>query len=177
MRKVWGELWEIVRTIVVAGAVVVLVRAFIFQPFLVSGASMEPNIAERNYLIIDEVTYRFQDPMRGDVVVFRYPGDPKTFYIKRIIGLPGDEVTVRNGRVAVNGALLDESAYLGNARTFGDTAVSLKRDEYFVLGDNRENSYDSRSWGPLGRRQIIGKALVRLYPFNAITLFESPAYQ
>ena len=168
--------WEILKTIVIAGAVVFVVRSVLFQPFLVSGASMEPNVQQNNYLIIDELTYHFREPKRGEVVVFRYPGDPSTFYIKRIMGLPGETVVIKSGKVTVNGAPVDEGGYLKGVETFGTAHVTLAPDNYFVMGDNRANSYDSRAWGPLDRRLIVGRALLRLYPFNHMTVFADPAY-
>ncbi len=160
------------KTIIIAGAVVFVVRSVLFQPFLVSGASMEPNIQQNNYLIIDEATYFFfREPRRGEVVVFRYPENSSTFYIKRIIGLPGETVVVENGKIKINGVELVEDEYLSGVQTFGAAQVTLEKDAYFVMGDNRANSYDSRSWGPLDRRMIIGKALIRLYPFNNMMIF------
>ena len=163
-------------TIVIAGAVVFLVRSFLFQPFLVSGASMEPNIQENSYLIIDELTYRFSEPERGDVVVFRYPNDPSTFYIKRIIGLPGEEIDVGGGSVAIDGDVVGEKAYLKDMKTFGNVHMTLESDRYFVMGDNRPNSYDSRGWGPLDREFIVGRALIRLYPLAKIGLLPEEEY-
>lgn len=176
MKDFMRSSWEVVKTIAIAAAAVLLIRAFLFQPFLVSGASMEPTVSHNNYLIIDELTYRFRDPERGEMVVFRYPNDPKTFYIKRIIGLPGDILQMEKGSVKVNGAALDESDYLKDAQTFGTARVKLDQNDYFVLGDNRNNSYDSRSWGPLGKKLIVGRVLLRLFPFTQISIFNEPLY-
>lgn len=176
MKEFFASVWEVAKTIIIAAVVVLIIRVFLFQPFLVSGASMEPTIAQNNYLIIDELTYRLRDPERGEMIVFRYPNDPGTFYIKRIIGLPGEAIDVDLESVAVNGVPLDESAYLGDAKTFGTVHVRLKPDAYFVMGDNRSNSYDSRSWGPLDRKFIIGRALIRLFPFSRISLFKESPY-
>lgn len=177
MNRFTRSSWEVVKTIVIAGSAVFLIRTFLFQPFLVSGASMEPNIRQSNYLIIDELTYRFREPERGDVVVFRYPNEPKTFYIKRILGLPGEEVDVERGRIAIDGDDIDESAYLGAAKTFGNAHMKLGAGEYFVAGDNRANSYDSRAWGPLDRNLIVGRALLRLYPLTAIGVIPGETYE
>lgn len=145
MQRFWASSWEVVKTIAIAAIVVFGIRTFLFQPFLVSGASMEPNISQSNYLIIDELTYRFREPMRGEVVVFRYPGDKSTFYIKRIIGLPNEQVDIENGSISIDGKKIDEEAYLKDISTSGSAHVRLAADEYFVMGDNRGNSYDSRA--------------------------------
>lgn len=164
------------KTILVAAVVVFIIRAFLFQPFLVSGASMEPTISQNNYLIIDELTYRFRNPERGEMIVFRYPNDSSTFYIKRIVGLPGDAVDIESGRVNINNAALDESSYIKDIKTFGTVHIRLEPGAYFVMGDNRSNSYDSRSWGPLKRPFIVGRALIRLFPFSHINIFTEPSY-
>jgi signal peptidase I len=176
MQRFWQSSWEVIKTIAIAAIVVFGIRAVLFQPFLVSGASMEPNISQNNYLIIDELTYRFRDPMRGEVIVFRYPGDATTFYIKRIMGLPGEDITVDNGVVSVNGKAVDESTYLKGIGTAGSTHMKLGAGEYFVMGDNRSNSYDSRAWGPLDRKYIVGRALLRLFPFNKIGILSGEVY-
>lgn len=176
MQRFWASSWEVVKTIAIAAIVVFGIRALLFQPFLVSGASMEPNVSQNNYLIIDELTYRFRTPMRGEVVVFRYPSDPSTFYIKRIIGLPGEQVDIEEGALSINGVKIDESEYLKGAGTSGIVHLKLDPDHYFVMGDNRGNSYDSRAWGPLEKKYVVGRAFVRLFPFNRISLFEEKNY-
>lgn len=176
MQRFWASSWEVVKTIAIAAIVVFAIRALLFQPFLVSGASMDPNISQSNYLIIDELTYRFRAPMRGEVVVFRYPGDPSVFYIKRIMGLPEEQVDIENGSLSINGKKVDESEYLKGVGTSGTVHTALDADHYFVMGDNRNNSYDSRAWGPLDKKYIVGRALLRLFPFNRITIFEEKNY-
>ncbi len=147
------------------------------QPFLVSGASMEPNFGSGNYLIIDEVTYRFREPERGEVIVFRYPDNPSTYYIKRIVGLPGEKVEIRKGSVYIfnneypEGFLLEESYLPLEAKTPGTAMAELSPYEYFVLGDNRNYSYDSRSWGNLPKENIIGIARLRLLPITEVEAF------
>ena len=177
VKQILVSLWEVLEVVVIAVLTVFVIRTFLIQPFLVSGASMEPNVQQNNYLIIDELTYHFREPQRGEVVVFRYPGDPSTFYIKRIMGLPGETVSFAGGKVLVDGEVVDESGYLRGADTQGAVRVTLAPGTYFVMGDNRANSYDSRAWGPLDRRLIVGKALIRLYPFDHITVFADPQYQ
>ena len=176
MQRFWVSSWEVVKTIAIAAIVVFGIRTLLFQPFLVSGASMDPNISQSNYLIIDELTYRFREPLRGEVVVFRYPGDKSTFYIKRILGLPEERIDIEDGVVSIDGSPLDESVYLKGIGTAGTVRTKLGANEYFVMGDNRGNSYDSRAWGPLGRKYIVGRALLRLFPFNRIGIFEGQEY-
>jgi signal peptidase I len=178
MRRFWSSLWEIVEVVLIAVITVFIIRNYLAQPFLVSGASMEPNFSHGNYLLVDELTYRFREPMRGDVVVFRSPQDPKTFFIKRVIGLPGEQVVITDGKVR----LFDESGdeikldepYLIQGNTPGSVHVNLGPEEFLVLGDNRNNSFDSRNWGPLAENQIIGIVRVRLFPFDKIGIISHP---
>lgn len=176
MQRFLVSSWEVIKTIAIAAIVVFGIRTFLFQPFLVSGASMDPNIAQNNYLIIDELTYRFREPMRGEVVVFRYPGDKSIFYIKRIMGLPNEQVDIENGVLTIDGVKIDETEYLKGISTSGTVHTKLSSDQYFVMGDNRSNSYDSRAWGPLEKKYVVGRALLRLFPFNRINIFEEQNY-
>lgn len=178
MKKTLWAIFETVETIAIAVVAVLIVRSFVAQPFLVSGASMEPMFHDGDYLLIDELSYYFRTPERGEVVVFRYPNDQKSFYIKRIIGLPGEIVTIRDGSVSVNGGremVLNESYILNNSTTGGTRAV-LGPDEYFVLGDNRSFSFDSRSWGSLSKDKIVGVVRFRLWPVNRAMAFSVPTY-
>ena len=155
--------------------VVIPIRVFIITPFVVDGASMHPTFENLDYLIVDEIVYRFKKPVRGDVVVFRYPADPSIFYIKRVIGLPGETVSINRGNVTVTTTtgerLTLAEPYIVNEDATYTKSVMLGRDEYFVLGDNRPNSSDSRVWGPLPRSDIIGRVDVRLLPINRAGLF------
>jgi len=175
-------LWEVLKIVIVALLIVIPIRYFLFQPFFVRGQSMEPNFTNGDYLIIDEISYRLSPPQRGEVIVFKYPNNPSQRYIKRIIGLPGETVEVKNGKVVIyhqgeEQGLLDESDYLlPNIQTPGDIRVSLDEGEFFVLGDNRLLSSDSRRWGPLRREHIIGKVFLRAWPFTAFAKIEAPAY-
>jgi len=159
---------ETLRVVVISLVVIVAIRTFVMQPFFVSGKSMEPNFHDGDYLIVNEIAYRFGDPKRGDVIVFRYPKNPSEFFIKRIVGLPGEKIEIKDGRVKIynsdhpEGMVLKEDAYLPpNVNTSGEYVAELKNDEYYVLGDNREASADSRLWGKLKRRFIIGYAWIR----------------
>ena len=155
--------------------VVLPIRLFIAQPFVVSGASMESTFSHGQYLIIDQITYRFQKPKRGDVVIFRYPLDPAKFFIKRIIGLPGDTVLIDGQHVIIKnnahpqGVKLDEW-YAQGVKSRGKTATVLRHNEYYVMGDNRDHSSDSRKWGILPRDGITGRVYLRLFPLNTVDL-------
>lgn len=165
---------ETLKTFIIALAIVIPIRYFLFQPFFVKGASMVPNFQDGQYLIVDEISYRFRTPERGEVIVFKYPNDPSQKYIKRIIGLPGDTVEVKNKEVVINGKILNESSYFKTPiDTPGFSKVVLGQDEYFVLGDNRIASSDSRNWGILPKKDIIGRVELRAWPFGT---FSAPAY-
>ena len=179
MKSFFIFLWEITKIVVVAAVIVLPIRYFLFQPFLVKGESMEPNFHNGDYLIIDQLSYRLKGPQRGEVVVFKYPKAPSQRYIKRIVGLPGETVEIKEGEVTVSGSSLDESTYLSefvytDPREF--KTITLNEDEYFVLGDNRIASSDSRIWGPLPRENIIGRVFIRAWPFAALAKVELPAY-
>jgi len=181
MRNFFVLIWEITKIVIVALAIVVPIRYFLFQPFFVKGQSMEPNFENGDYLIVDEISYRFKDPQRGEVVVFKYPQNPSQRYIKRIIGLPGELLEIKDGKVMVfnekGEQVLNESNYLSpDLQTFGDIQVKLGNNEYFVLGDNRPASSDSRRWGTLPREDIIGRVFIRAWPVAALAKFEAPAY-
>jgi signal peptidase I len=189
-----GFVLEIMKIFLLALVVIVPIRVFLFQPFFVQGASMEPNFENNQYLIVNELGYKktaigiggvdfftvepFKQLERQEVVVFRYPKNPSQFFIKRVIGLPGEKVQVKNGKVSIfndehpDGIILDETAYLSTAvKTTGDVVLTLTDEEYFVMGDNRMFSSDSRSWGPVSEGNITGKAFVRAWPFNKLAIF------
>jgi signal peptidase I len=166
------EAWETLRFLFIALLIVVPVRIFIAQPFIVSGASMDPTFADKQYLIVDELSYRLGDPLRGDVVNFKYPNNPKQYFIKRVIGLPGETVIDEQGKVTIKDttgetlAVLDEP-YVVNTKV-DNVSRTLDDGEYFMMGDNRAGSFDSRAWGPVDRDLIVGKAFLRLFPLNKI---------
>jgi signal peptidase I len=181
MRNGLVSFWETVRTVVLSVIAVLLVRTFVAQPFLVSGASMDPTFKDGDYLLVDELSYRAREPERGEVVVFRYPGDHRFHYIKRIIGLPGEKIISKDGELSVwsaeNKKVLTEK-YL-EEKTLKDTGefeVALAEDQYFVMGDNRGFSYDSRSWGPLSSEEITGLVRFRLWPVQTAEVFAAPQY-
>jgi signal peptidase I len=176
LRQFLGTFWEIFEVSIVAVVAVWLIRSFLVQPFLISGASMEPNFSDGHYLLIDELTYHFRSPERGEVIVFRSPVDDDTFFIKRVIGLPGERVVIKGGDIFINGTKLEEGYIASGVRTFGDREFTLSSNQYFVLGDNRSYSFDSRNWGPLTKDRIIGVVRLRLWPLNRVMAIEKPAY-
>jgi signal peptidase I len=161
---------EIVSLFLLAALIVIPIKLFVFQAFVIKYSSMEPNYHQGDYLIVDELTYHFRDPHRGEVVILHYPLNPKELFIKRIIGLPGETVLIKNGKVFISKdgreKLLEEPYLPKNTYTPGDISITLKPDEYFVLGDNRLYSSDSRMWGPVKREAIIGRVFLR--PFSLV---------
>jgi signal peptidase I len=182
MRKFLASLLEIFEIAVIAIAAVFLVRTFLVQPFLVSGTSMSPNFSNGDYVLVDELTYRIRPPERGEVIVFHDPEDYSTYFIKRIIGLPGERVTIASDTVTIynashpQGFALDESYLPQGLVTSGDETYTLSSSSYLMLGDNRTASYDSRSWGPLPAKNVVGLVRIRLWPPDAITAFAAPKY-
>ncbi len=182
-KKALGGLLELIQIVVISAAIVIPLRTFLVQPFYVKGQSMEPNFYDHEYLFVDKLTYRREMPKRGDAVVIRYPLDPSEFFIKRVIGLPGETVEVANGKVRIynkehaNGFLLDEHPYLDQDYTPLTDTKTLKDDEYYLMGDNRAASLDSRIFGPVKRSFIVGKVWVRAYPFDRWKHFDSQAYK
>ena len=177
-----GLVLELVQVLAISLAIIIPVRYFLIQPFYVKGASMEPSFFDHEYLIIDELSYRFRQPARGDIVVFRYPADPKQFFIKRVIGLPGETVEIAGGQIKIyndkypNGTVLQEKAYLDQEYTATTRTVTLKNDEYYVLGDNRIASLDSRYFGPVKRTNIVGRVWLRGWPLDRWRLFQDQTY-
>jgi signal peptidase I len=171
--KAYGKVaFDFLKIVLLALVIVLPIRYFLFQPFIVQGDSMDPNFASGDYLIVDEISYRLGTPQRGDVMVFSYPKDTTEKFIKRVIGLPGETVTVTSGKVEITSDgktfTLDETYLPVNLQTYGDTKITLTSGQYFVMGDNRPESYDSRIWGPVPSNDIIGKPVLRLWPLNAI---------
>lgn len=168
----WQSFWELVRFALIAIIIVVPIRVFIAEPFIVSGSSMVPTFENGDYLIVDKLSYELRSPRRDDVVVFRYPNDTTKFFIKRVIGLPNETVDIKGSDVTITdgahtqGFKLDQPFVKNPANN--DTHYVLKSDEYFVMGDNRIASSDSRYWGPVKKNLITGRAFLRLLPVNKI---------
>lgn len=168
--------WEFLKILLISLAIVFPIRAYVAQPFIVEGDSMEPNFSDGQYLIIDEISYRFKEPQRGDVIVFNPPTDQRIFFIKRIIGLPGETIKIESGKIILSSdterIILEESYLPREIKTGHDISLELSEKEYFVLGDNRDRSSDSRSWGALRKDNITGKALLRLWPLSKINILK-----
>ncbi|MFO7807359.1 MAG: signal peptidase I [Candidatus Moraniibacteriota bacterium] len=192
-----GFVFDLVKIVVLSLVVIIPVRTFLFQPFFVQGASMEPNFHDGEYLIVNEFGYKktvvgtednklfavepFKELKRGEVAVFRYPNNPEEYFIKRIIGLPGEKIEIKNGNVIVynqenpNGGVLNEDQYIpgnsGETECSGRCVFELSEDEYLVLGDNRDHSSDSRRWGSLSKDYVIGKVFLRAWPLDEFRIF------
>jgi signal peptidase I len=167
--------WDIVKFALITAAIVLPIRFFIAQPFMVSGPSMDPTFGDKDYLIVDEISYRFEKPKRGEVIIFKRPEENK-YLIKRIIGLPGETVELLGNTATIKntehpeGFVLDQMFIVNNKSEPQKTFV-LDNNHYFVLGDNRPVSYDSRGWGPLDAKNIVGRPFLRLYPFTKMSVF------
>jgi len=182
-KTIGSFVWDLVKILVIALVIIVPFRMFIAEPFVVSGSSMQPNYHNHDYLIIDRLTYLNNSPQRGDVIVLKFPKDTSQFFIKRIIGLPGETVKVGQGFVTIynsehpEGFRITETYLPNQSETFGRTdEVRLGTSEYFVLGDNRTASSDSRVWGILPSNDIVGKVWARIYPFSTAGFFKGPNY-
>ncbi len=177
-----GFVIELIKIVLIALVVIIPIRYFLFQPFYVRGASMEPNFYDNEYLIVDEITYRFSEPERGDVIVVKVPEKQSDFLIKRIIGLPGETLEIKDGHLIIyndqniKGSILSEDYLKEGISTAGYKKVEINEGEYFIMGDNRPVSLDSRSFGPLDGDNIVGRAWLRVWPFDEFSHFTTPEY-
>ncbi|HHW08004.1 MAG TPA: signal peptidase I [Clostridia bacterium] len=168
MTKQKSVFWDWIETIAIAVILALVIRTFLFQPFYIPSGSMEPTLQVGDKIIVNKLTSRFKDPERGQIVVFKFPYDPSQDFVKRIIGLPGETVEIRDSRVFINGQALAED-YLPEGLVYPDfPPVTVPANSYFVLGDNRNNSQDSRVWGPLPRDLLIGNVLAIYWPLERI---------
>jgi signal peptidase I len=181
-KSFFGFVAEITKIVVISLAIILPIRYFLIQPFYVKGASMEPTFYTHDYLIVNEIGYRLNDPERGDIVIFRYPKDPSQYFIKRIIGLPGERVVVGDNKVTIyneeykDGLLLKEDYLSPDEVTNLNLDIHLQDDKYIVLGDNRDESLDSRNFGSVPRKNIIGKVWLRGWPFTRFGTMEKAIY-
>lgn len=183
-------IWETAKVVLISLVIILPVRYFLIQPFFVKGSSMVPNFHDKEYILVDKWTYRLGRPERGDVIIFRYPVNPQEYFIKRIIGLPGERVLANNNTITIfndrypNGFVLNEKGYLPDANptscggntTFCGRIITLKPTEYFVMGDNREHSSDSRFFGPVDQSFFAGMAWLRLWPLDEISFIPRTTY-
>lgn len=181
LRKIYSFLLDAVQTFLLAAAFFLVIYVFLFRPFQVNGDSMFPNFIDQEYVLTNIINLRFQEPKLGDVIVFKAPTDPEKDYIKRVIGVPGDRVMVRDGSVYVNGKMLDESSYLKpTVKTYGGTFLAegeektVPQGSFFTLGDNRSGSSDSREWGWVPKDLIIGQSFFAYWPPAFLGLIKNP---
>jgi len=169
------EILDWVETISIALLIAFLIRNFLFQPYRVQMGSMLPTLRENDLIIVNKLTYRLNEPKRGDIVVFRPPSGSNVFYVKRIVALPGETIEVKNGEVIIDGIPLKEDyVSIATPGIYGPT--TLGPDEYFVMGDHRNNSLDSREFGPINKKAIIGKAALVIWPPGAFAVVSNVSY-
>lgn len=182
-RSIFHFFFDVLESIVVALAIFVVVYLFLYSPHQVKGASMEPNFHDGQYILTNKYDYRFNDPKRGDVIVFKSPQNPDVDYIKRIIGLPGERIKLVNNHYYINDVELIEPYIGSDLYTYNGSylkenmEIVVPENYYFVSGDNRPRSSDSREWGPIERSSIIGKSQLRYFPFDQFGLIQAPRYQ
>lgn len=180
--QILSFVWETLKVVVISLAIIIPIRYYLVQPFYVKGASMEPMYEDGDYLLVDELSYRFREPERGEVIVFKYPQDPSQFFIKRIIGLPGETVEIKNNKVIIynaqnsSGQVLLEGYLSSDQQTLGNMIMKLDDNDYFVLGDNRLHSSDSRRWGAINKTSIKGRAMLRPWPVDRASRLQKPEY-
>lgn len=181
LKKVYSFLLDMMQTILLAASIFLVIYIFIMRPFQVSGESMFPTYKNKEYILTNLIGLRFGPPQRGDVIVFKAPTDNEKDFIKRVIGRAGDTVQLKEGYVYVNGAQLDESAYLGSdVRTYGGAflkegeIVTVPQGDYIVMGDNRMYSSDSREWGLLSSNAVIGISFFVYWPINTARIVKNP---
>ncbi|OGY26862.1 MAG: signal peptidase I [Candidatus Woykebacteria bacterium RBG_16_43_9] len=186
--SLWSTVVDVIETVVAAAAIFVVVYLFLLQPHQVRGASMEPNFKDGEYILTDKISYRFSDPKRGDVVIFKAPTNPDVDFIKRIIAIPGEKVEIKNNNIIITndenpkGFTLSEPYEImepiaGGSHLREGKIVEVPKDSYLVFGDNRTHSFDSREWGSLTKKSIIGKAWIRYWPLSKISLIKRVVFE
>lgn len=175
-KTLWQNITEWIKVIAVALLIALPIRYFVAEPFIVSGASMDPTFSTGQFLIVDRLSYRFSEPKRGDVIIFKYPNDPNIYYIKRIIGLPNETIDIEDGKTTITDTTgkkvpLDQSYVEAKHASHDSYHTSMGSSDYFVMGDNRAQSSDSRIWGLLDKKFIVGRPFVRLLPISDISVW------
>lgn len=188
LKSVGGFFLDFIETIVIALSIFLIVYLTLVQPHQVNGQSMVPNFQSGEYLLTDKISYKLRDPEHGEVVVFHAPEAAHCAqgtgcdFIKRVIGIPGDTIAVKNNHILVNGQILEEDYLpsdfktLAGTYTEGGRLVTLSANEYFVVGDNRSYSSDSRQWGPITKNDIVGRAFFRYWPIDVAGLIKKATY-
>lgn len=181
LRKIYAFLLDSVQTFLIAAAIFLVIYLFLFRPYEVKGESMFPNFYDKEYVLTNLIVLRLQTPKLGDVIVFKAPPEPEKDYIKRVIGVGGDKVMVKDGNVYLNGKLLDQSKFLKpDVKSFAGSflqegqEVTVPADEYFVMGDNRPASSDSREWGFVKQNEVIGESFFVYLPVTRMRLVKNP---
>lgn len=177
---IWlARIFDLGKFVIILAMAIYIIHLFVMSVFVVSGASMEPNFHEKEYLVVNKISPLLKNLKRGDVVVFKFPGELDEKYIKRVIGLPGETIEIKDNSIYVNGKKLIESYIpkeFNTASLSPQSKWTLEKEEYFVLGDNRDNSNDSRVWGQLPQEDLIGKISYTAFPFSERRRLESPSY-
>ncbi len=182
LKRAVAAVFDFLQSIVVVMAIMVMIYLFIMSPQEIKGASMEPSFFNGEYILTNKVLYKLREPRRGDVIIFKSPSNPEIDYIKRIIGLPGDTVSLKDNTIHVNGVAVDEpylrpaTAIFGGSYLAENEEVIVPEGEYFVLGDNRPHSADSREFGPVPLEDFIGKAFLRYWPSSKLGIIPQPDY-
>jgi len=181
LRKIYYFLLDIAQTLILAAAAFVVVYMFLLRPFEVKGDSMYPNLHDGEYLITNVIAQKLGDPTIGEIIVFKAPNEPDKDFIKRIIGVAGDSVSINDGSVYLNGKKLNEDAYLSSeVKTYGGSflkegdSVTVPPGYFFVMGDNRSYSSDSREWGFVPKENIIGNSIFIYWPINSAGAIKNP---
>lgn len=181
LRKLYSFLIDTIQSLLIAAAVFLVIYQFLLRPFEVKGDSMYPNFHNNTYVLTNIIELRLRNPVLGDVIVFKAPPDPEKAFIKRIIATPGDTIKIQNGQVYLNGNILNESSYLKpSVKTYGGSflkegqTVTVSEGNYFVMGDNRSFSSDSREWGLVGKDKITGFSLFVYWPISDAKVIKNP---
>ena len=171
-------LLDFIEILFISASIVILTFFFLAQPLIVTGDSMLPTFKDKEQIIVEKLSIKYEDLQRGEIVVVKHPDNPKIFVIKRVVGLPGESFTISNGKVYINGNELDETYLTADATTSGNSYIGdadifeLAKDSYVLLGDNRSNSSDSRLWGPVAKDSIVGRTFMVYYPLKGIRLVQ-----